>query len=120
MIATAAVHGLRVELDLELVGGVFVVKTIVFDSADGGPVTSAKLRAVPVERLVREALADTAMANLRGKTPLEQAAEIYRTSRMLRRPPVKAVQDALELSPRTASNWIRRARRAGLLEGRAS
>src|SRR5699024_7616535 len=47
---------------------------------------------------------------------LADAATVYRLAEIVREPPAKAVADALGLQTRTATNWIARARKQGLLE----
>ncbi|WP_193072451.1 hypothetical protein [Brevibacterium sp. FME37] len=49
------------------------------------------------------------------KASLRDAAMIYRLAEVVREPPVKAVAESLGLQTRTATNWIVRARKQGLL-----
>lgn len=46
---------------------------------------------------------------------LKDAAMVYRLAEVVREPPAKAVAESLGLQTRTATNWIVRARKQGLL-----
>lgn len=46
---------------------------------------------------------------------LKEAAIIYRLAEIMREPPAKAVAESLGLQQRTATNWIARAKKQGLL-----
>lgn len=58
-----------------------------------------------------------AHANAEGEqtASVKDAATIYRLAEVVREPPAKAVAEALGLQARTATNWIMRAKKQGLL-----
>lgn len=105
--------------------------------ADGTPITSARLRGFPATELAALALArgrlDTrpgvqqaiaaaarrtpSKVDSRAATSVEQVAEIFRLAREAGRPPRAEICDRLNISPRTADRYIRRARDSGLLDG---
>ncbi|MGB4779289.1 hypothetical protein [Microbacterium sp.] len=63
-----------------------------------------------------KASGDSARAELRAAR-LEAVQVIYGVAALTGRPPAKALEDELGLSPRTAVHWIKQARDAGLLKG---
>ena len=72
--------------------------------ADGGRIVPAKLASIAAKA---GPTADT----------LELVQLIYGVSALAAQPPMRAVASALGIPERTATHWITKARKAGLLEG---
>ena len=101
--------------------GFGVLVSVEVTRSDGRPLTIGDVRGVDFGRLVLQANANRrttgARARANGTTPteLERVAEIYRAALADGDPPTRAVQDAFNVSKRTASRLVSRARDAGHL-----
>jgi hypothetical protein len=106
---------------------------------DAAEVTGALLRSLPIQRILRivaertvtfpdeyspqhlELSAELETARRRGPTErlLWAVAFVYRSADIRNASPALEVSERFGLGPRTASNWIRRARDAGMLDAMA-
>ncbi|MDP5226912.1 MULTISPECIES: hypothetical protein [Arthrobacter] len=118
--------------------GCYLLRSLTVEAPDGSEVTGVLLREIAPLRIMRWVLPRTFQVEQdklsvwvsafiapevaaqatdpRPEAALEDAATVYRLAEVVREPPAKAVADALGLQTRTATNWIVRARKQGLLE----
>lgn len=135
-------EGKRAVLEIEAVfdqqQGRYVLRRLAVTAAGGSEVTGTLLRQIAPLSLMRWIVPRTftmplatfsaSVANFvtpEGRVPqdsggdssasLKDAATVYRLAEVVREPPAKAVAEALGLQTRTATNWIVRARKQGLL-----
>lgn len=128
---------LNLSAELVLRGSRYVIrKLIAWQRDDGAAVTGEALRAIPVQTLVRGAVADWVRLRANGEETdaalpqedrkrltddgptdetLTWVARIYLTAELTSDPPAKAVKEALSIPTSTAGYWIRRAKDKGLM-----
>ena len=79
-------------------------------------ITAAELSST-AGRIIPEWLAQDVVKRANKDARMDVIEILYGTAALAGLPPVKAVQHELDVPHRTASDWIRRAREAGRLEG---
>lgn len=129
-------------MKIDMVNGTLEPVEITVRATGGTPVTSAKLRQLPIKELTRAVIErhvgerdaeqgsvsfgaalldpqEVEMIRLRGPVDesLRVAASIYELARMTGLPPAREVEKVLGMPRTTVSKWIRRARDRGFLEG---
>jgi hypothetical protein len=129
---------LDISAELVLDGFRYVVGKLTASQREGGAaVTGEALRAIPVQTLVRGAVADRVRLRVNGEQtdvvlPHEErkrladngptdetltwVARIYLTAELASDPPAKAVKEAMGIPTSTAGYWIRRAKDKGLMD----
>lgn len=142
--AFEAVEGVHFVVDF--VDGMLGATKVTVEAREGHKITSTDLRDMRVQNWVSNAaarmlkrrrvqadgtvvltaggpyhLTDEEVLKVKAAGPtdesLEVAAEFYEFAKALGRPPAKEVEQQLDLPRTTASNWIRKARERGLLDG---
>lgn len=139
---TEVSQSLRIELEarFDVWSGTYLLRRLSLIAQDGTEVNGVLLREIAPLRLMRWLLPRTfqvdrqqlsvyvvdyiapeirevrdAQGVARLKPTLQDAAMVYNIARAVRDAPAKAVAETLGLQTRTATNWLLRAREAGLL-----
>lgn len=142
-IATSSIGGafeVRVEAAYSSTHGHYVLRELSLTAPDDGDITGVLIRAVPPLEVMRwilprtftldDSVASAAVVDFiapeikphRGHSrhsphaapTVSDVGTIYRLATIVRYPPAKAVAEACGMQPRTATNWIARARHLGL------
>jgi transposase-like protein len=121
-------YDVAVELELQATGA-YEIRKLTLTAVEGGPeVTTEALRGIPLRSIVRListsletwAIGDADAKEIASHGPTDEAltwaARTYALARLTGQSPAKVVAERFGLQPRTATNWIRRARERGLLD----
>lgn len=128
------------ELEMDLIEDLGLVRpvSVKLSSRDGKALRSGDMRTVPLAELTANALhtllkSSTGILDnvideeerdyLKAMGPIDRSlkgvAQTYRLAQMLGFAPAKTVEQIMDLSPATATRWIRKAREKGFLDGKS-